>query len=598
MHNLSSLINSGIEYRQKEPAKALKIFMNAYEISEKAGDLKLAAESIFNAAIAHLNLANYRDSLSLFEKALESGLASSDLKFRSEILRGIATNYLRTYNYKAALKYLYKAEDASIESENFENLNMVYGSFGSVYNRLKMFSKALEYAEKSLSISMKLCNPEMIQYALMSVGSCYFQLNRQSEADEILRKSLSMDASEFASANALHFLSILRYNDNDYETALAYSNKQVQISKEFNFHEFEALGMRMIGDIYMAQGRVKEAASFYKKGMVLTEKIGEKPIYFTFCTRLIKAYESTGDSGLIGPLYKKLYKEHIQHLEVESQLKIEQIDIELETGRIRREIETEKQNNRKLKQALEIVGDLNSKLEQLNEEKNDFMAAVVHDLKNPLHNMRSSLRIMNNSLKEEVLSREYTENINMQIDRMLHLIGRLLDFKAIDEGTMKIKLTRFSLADLCGSVISGLLPLAQQKEISINYTDYSNGVSINTDQIILHHILENLVSNAVKFSQRAKNIYIRSYLSNESVNIEVKDEGPGFTKKDMTKLYSKFAKLSAQPTGNENSTGLGLSIVKKLCEILGAEISLISEEGKGAVFTVSLPMNPQVRETI
>jgi signal transduction histidine kinase len=112
------------------------------------------------------------------------------------------------------------------------------------------------------------------------------------------------------------------------------------------------------------------------------------------------------------------------------------------------------------------------------------------------------------------------------------------------------------------------------------------------DRQILGQILDNLVSNAVKFSPRGKTIHVRVDRRQGRVRLEVRDEGPGLTEQDRERLFKRFARLSARPTGGEGSTGLGLSIVAKLAELLGARITCESEPGKGATFTLELPERP------
>ncbi|MBZ0201783.1 MAG: HAMP domain-containing histidine kinase [Ignavibacteria bacterium] len=584
MQNIDSLINSGIELRQTDPKSALKIFEKSYRFSITQNDEKNKTGSLFNIAIAYLNLADYPCSLKYFNESLNSQYAASTPELKAEIYRGFATNYLRTYNYRDALKYLYKSEEESLEAGHYENLHMVYGSFGSLYNKLKLSRKALEYTLKSLSVAEKLNDGFMKQYSIMSVGACYYQLGEFEKAYKYLNYSIGMNCNEFAEANALHFLSIIKFNHNEIDGAIQYAKRQIEISRKFNFFEYEALGYRLLGDIMFSKNRYKDAVDNYEKGVSLLEKIGEKLIYFSVCKKIINSYERMGETTKSNALYKKLYDEHIMHLEKEAHLKIEQIDIEYETERIKKEIDAEKQNNISLKRALSEVNELNSKLESMHLEKNDFMTVVVHDLKNPLQNIYSSIRLLNNDSFDTISKRELTENISLQADRMHNLINRLLDYKAIEEGNIKVQNSNFRPEELCRDIAGNMAHMAEKKGLKFNYENDLNGSTIESDYSILYQIIENLVSNAIKFSPLNKNIYIKTTEHNGLPAIIIQDEGPGFTKGDMKKVFSNFAKLSAQPTANEHSTGLGLSIVKKLCDFINAEVLLESEEGNGAKF--------------
>gem|GEM_PF-6781154 len=107
---------------------------------------------------------------------------------------------------------------------------------------------------------------------------------------------------------------------------------------------------------------------------------------------------------------------------------------------------------------------------------------------------------------------------------------------------------------------------------------------MNADEKFLYQIFDNVLSNAIKFSPKDKKIYVKIYNENSECVTEITDEGPGFTEDDLSNLFIKFKKLSAKPTGGENSTGLGLSIVKKLVELQGAQLKVTNETGRGAKF--------------
>jgi signal transduction histidine kinase len=112
------------------------------------------------------------------------------------------------------------------------------------------------------------------------------------------------------------------------------------------------------------------------------------------------------------------------------------------------------------------------------------------------------------------------------------------------------------------------------------------------DEVASMQVVENVVSNAVKYSPNGanKNIWVRVMPSATSVRLEVQDEGPGLSDEDKEKLFGHFARLSAQPTGGEHSTGLGLSIVKKMIEAMNGKIWVESEKGNGATFIVEFPI--------
>ena len=113
---------------------------------------------------------------------------------------------------------------------------------------------------------------------------------------------------------------------------------------------------------------------------------------------------------------------------------------------------------------------------------------------------------------------------------------------------------------------------------------------VQLDPGVTVQVLENLVSNAVKYSPPGTDIFVRLKSCPQSARVEVQDQGPGLNAEDQTKLFGKFARLSAKPTGGEHSTGLGLSIVKKMVEAMGGKVWCETEPGHGATFIVEFPI--------
>ena len=145
--------------------------------------------------------------------------------------------------------------------------------------------------------------------------------------------------------------------------------------------------------------------------------------------------------------------------------------------------------------------------------------------------------------------------------------------------------------DLLGivrSVVDGQAEGASKKQIGIRLD--GSPVVVTGDPGAIEQVVENVVSNAVKFSPHGSTVVVRVALDGGAGLVDVEDEGPGVTEADRARLFAKFARLSARPTGGESSTGLGLSIVKTLTEAMGGQVSLESPPGRGARFRVRLPV--------
>ncbi len=173
-------------------------------------------------------------------------------------------------------------------------------------------------------------------------------------------------------------------------------------------------------------------------------------------------------------------------------------------------------------------------------------------------------------------------------ERMFELIIRLLDVNAIESGNRQFTFSELDSSVITESIIKENKERAKSKNIKIDFIPVENPF-ILTDKNAFKEIIDNLVSNAVKYTIPGKNIYVKMTSDKEYITINIKDEGPGLSEKDKQKVFTKFARLSAQPTGGENSTGLGLYIVKKLTDIVNGRISFETEKDYGTEFTVEFP---------
>lgn len=250
---------------------------------------------------------------------------------------------------------------------------------------------------------------------------------------------------------------------------------------------------------------------------------------------------------------------------------------------------------------LHLINDLleskNKELLELNNEKNEFLGIAAHDLKNPLGIIRFAADMIlryNNSMPLEKQQELLTQIINIS-DRAFHIIKTLLDVNTIESGKMPIQPQYIELNRIVMNEIGALMISAQNKNITLNY--HSSGVvQATADVPAIQQILNNLISNAVKYSPHNTTVYVRLLDRGQTARIEVQDEGPGLTEEDKLRLFGKFARLSAKPTGGEHSTGLGLSIVKKLVEAMNGNVWCESSSGQGATFIVELPVEPDLTE--
>ena len=248
-----------------------------------------------------------------------------------------------------------------------------------------------------------------------------------------------------------------------------------------------------------------------------------------------------------------------------------------------------KLQSQEIQRHLKELEQRNDDLQKLNQEKVQLISLVSHDLKGPFNRIFALTQLMNSS--NENLSddqKEYMGKIHQIAVDGLGMVRNILDSRKIDDKGVEPNQAEFDLSIFVTSVVKNYRTLAEKKKIEILF-EHGGPALIKADKLYLGRAIENLLSNAIKFSPENRKIFVSLGSSSQSIEFSVKDEGPGISKEDQLKLFQRFQQLTAQPTGGESSSGLGLFIVKTIVDKIGGEVLCGSEIGSGAKFILRLP---------
>lgn len=231
------------------------------------------------------------------------------------------------------------------------------------------------------------------------------------------------------------------------------------------------------------------------------------------------------------------------------------------------------------------------RLHQLAEDKDELLGILAHDLKNHLGGMEMSAQLLNDravTIGDERLER-LAVNILRATTQMSAFVHEFLANSSADRG-LTVKLESLCLADAARGMVQQFQDAAHRKEIALVYEGTHDTVEVAGDRVALDQVLRNLLSNALKFSPPGKRVWVKTQpAANGGGACEIRDEGPGFTEEDRAMMFRRYRRLSARPTGGEPSTGLGLSIVKKLVDAMRGTLTCDSAPGSGARFLLTLP---------
>jgi len=241
-------------------------------------------------------------------------------------------------------------------------------------------------------------------------------------------------------------------------------------------------------------------------------------------------------------------------------------------------------------ESMDDLAGSNEELAQLNNEKTDFLGMAAHDLRNPLTAIIGFADLL--QMEHTGDAAKAGREISKAGRRMLELITDLLDANAIEAGLYASQVEPHDLRSLVKTAMLNHVSAAQRKQSALHLLD-GGPCWAQADCKATLQVIDNLVSNALKYSPPASTITLGVRETRSGVEFFVRDQGPGISEADKAKLFHKHTKLSARPTAGESSVGLGLSIVKKLAEAMGGSVFCESTPGKGATFILRLQPVPK-----
>jgi PAS domain S-box-containing protein len=249
------------------------------------------------------------------------------------------------------------------------------------------------------------------------------------------------------------------------------------------------------------------------------------------------------------------------------------------------------------KEAEHAINNLNAELRIANQHKSEFLATMSHELRTPLNAILgfSELLLDDSVGKYNAATRQkFLTQISTSGKHLLDLINDILDLSKVEAGQMFLELETVSIAEIVGLVMNTIEPIASKKGVRVEANVGAAG-RLQADPHKMVQMLLNLVSNAVKFTPEGGSVTIAVQRQAETVEISVTDTGIGIAKSDLDRLFREFQQLDSGPGRHQEGTGLGLALTKRLAALHGGDVRVVSELGKGSVFTLELPLEQQFR---
>jgi signal transduction histidine kinase len=640
----------GFQYRLSSPDSTILYCLEAYALGEELELKKNLSRPLSFIGLANAYKGDYKTSFEYHARAIEVAQQQQD----SVQLAFSYNNFGRLFFDQGDLTRAY--DNLILSQTIFEKLNdpaglaYVYRSLSSIYKSQKDYPKALEFSLKAYTLRKELAEPRGLLSALMELGSVYSEMKYPAEANRCFEQadSIATEINDLISKAEIQIgwgEYLLSYSDTSRAHDLAHQAYAIVVNTD-NQRLIPRAALLM-GHVHFELNGLEPAKEYLKKVIDMTgdthldlqrdaylylSKVYEKEGKRTDATFAYNRYlilkESLQSVELTRQLEKLQFQLAIERIERENEMlkaneaRSEAIILQQKLGNIvlftvaafvsvllfmqwrnarkRNAINTklEEQNQQIEKQAKEIA-EKNEKLEkrnkelsELNHEKDTLMNIVAHDLKSPLNRIKglSDLIEMDGSLNPN--QSKYMGLLKDSTRSGLDLIVDLLDVSAL-EANREPSYSFFELDSFLRDRVNAFQHYASTKSIDLVFRN-SITEMVYLDQDYMVRILDNLISNAIKFSPKGSMVSVGAEMKEGYCSIQVKDEGPGFGPDDMKFLYQKFRRLSARPTGGESSNGLGLTIVKILVERLGGEIVLHTRPGGGSTFELLFPVKKNV----
>ena len=522
----------------------------------------------------------------------------------------IGASYRGLGETEAALKFLQR----NVPFDRCERKDHSHMYAASLYHIAEIHGELLDFEESlrkhklGLAFNERSGNKEFYFRALNGVGKAFQELNDYDKALEYFHRveeECRVIGDIAFQARNLHDMGALYAELDAADRSLTFFEQALQLRRENKLTNASITTLMEMGRLLKAEDRVTEAIPVLREALDLAEELGVRKKEFQICRLLSEAYEKGNQLDKALKYFKKHHDikndvDDVNKSKVENQRIREMNTLLAEQKHL---IEKQKMGLEKaFEELLQTHQSLQDRTDQLRDAlqvNEEILSITAHDLKNPIGCIIGLADIVLIE-SEESSGAAYASvwdnvpQLKEEAERILHIITELLDKHRLGEQA-RLSREQMLLDDIVATVVRWNSKQAQEKGITLHYSAGST-VQVDVDGLSIERVLDNLVSNAIKFSPHNANVWITMSHAGEdaeekgTVRVSVKDEGPGLSTLDKEKVFGKMQRLSAKPTGGEHSSGLGLYIAKSLIEAHHGEVGVESELGHGATFWFTLPV--------
>ncbi|MEQ9050231.1 MAG: response regulator, partial [Marinoscillum sp.] len=613
----------------------------AREVENLVGNEKntpWAFEAAYVLSKALEGLGNYDEALTYAKEAVE--LAQNDAD-KADIFHHLGHTYESLSEFQSALDYHLKAIALRKKSGDLKKLANAYNSLAFVYKGMSLYDRAIVTLEESLSISQELGDASGVSKATFNIGLMTMEMNKHAEAIPYFKEAMvGLNEEDFPHQFSYYYNNMancfekqLHINAAFYDSALIYGKKSLVIKMRLN-------NLRGIANSHNTLAATYERASDYKnsfyhatEALRLSDSLDFKPIKRNALSYLITAElglgktESTNDHfeeyiDVVEEINEASYSRTLSDMA----FKYETEKKEAENLLLRTEAEQQKlinllllslavvlvaglvlliyffrlkqRTNEKLSTDKKLIEEQARRLTELNDLKSQFFANVSHELRTPLTLIQGHAEDAMSIKKLPAQASEPLKKIKRNVHQLAVMVNDLLDLSKIE---LKQKLVTVKPVDVDGllkRICGAFSSLAESRQIGLSYTSNQHEVTAAMlDENQFEKVINNLIYNAFKFTPQGGTVKVTMSRVLEGIEVLVTDNGTGIRPEEVPYIFDRFYQAKDQMSTSFGS-GMGLAISKELIDMMGGELSVTSELGKGSTFRMILQPTDETPEAL
>jgi len=572
-----------LENRQGNPRKALNYDRRSLSITESLDDHDLLANDYINVGNDYSDIGLYDSTLTYYHKALKIREQMGDSVNIGVTLHNIGDVNGRIENYSRAIDYFHQSLKIHQRLGMNQMIARDYHGIGDIYNNTGKIDSSLIYYRKAVDIFSDVGDRMSTAQLQQNIAQLLVARGYLSEADAHLQKAEALNRkldSDQVGSQILLTKANLYNQRKQYHKAIGILNNTITKAKSGSMVELIREAYQAKAKTFARLGQYQEAYNAYKRFKAYDDSLLNKDKEQTFL-KLETRYQ----------VNKKQKENELLHKESQRQ-KAELIAqtyrnymlgggllafviiasvLGWSWNRQKKDNAILKLKNKQITDQARRLDKKNEKLKEMDAFKNNMMHMIVHDLKNPL---------------TVVMGMSDNEHIKRSGQHMLSMVNNILEIEKLEEAKLESEIETISLISLLSKVQKQFAPFLKINNQSLE-TTVENDIQLKGDRHLTYRILENLLSNASKYSPLGSKIKVRAEEREKDVRIEVEDRGKGIPKDQQEYIFNQY--WMGNSNNRDISTGLGLAFCKMAVEAQGGDIRVESQEGQGSVFWMTLP---------